>query len=70
MVRYRLFKETRASKHYLAACYEPQHDGIVYTPLVEDACEYVTVEKAARIARELTKLHGEQVYIEVSEDCK
>ena len=70
MVRYRLFKETRASKHYLAACYEPQHDGIVYTPLKEDACEYVTVEKAAKIARELTKLHGEQVYIEVSEDGK
>ena len=68
MVRYRLFKETRASKHYLAACYEPQHDGIVYTPLKEDACEYVTVEKAAKIARELTKLHGEQIHIEVSDD--
>ena len=70
MVRYRLFKETRASKHYLAACYEPQHDGIVYTLLKEDACEYVTVEKAAKIARELTKLHGEQIHIEVSDDGK
>ena len=70
MTRYRLFKETRASKHYLAACYEPQHDGIVYTPLREDACEYVTVEKAAAIARELTKLYGEQIHIEVSEDGK
>ena len=70
MVRDRLFKETRASKHYLAACYEPQHDGIVFTPLKEDACEYVTVEKAAAIARELTKLHGEQIHIEVSDDGK
>ena len=68
MVRYRLFKETRASKHYLAACYEPQHDGIVFTPLREDACEYVTVEKAAQIARELTKLHGYTIHIEVSGD--
>jgi len=70
MVRYRLFKETRASKHYLAACYEPQHDGIIYTPIREDACEYATVEKAAKIARELTKLHGEQIHIEVSDDGK
>ena len=68
MTRYRLFRENRASKHYLAACYEPQHDGIVFTPLQEDACEYVTVEKAAQIARELIKLHGYQVHIEVSED--
>ena len=70
MVRYRLFKETRASKQYLAAYYEPQHDGIVFTPLVQDACEYVTVEKAARIARELIKLYGEQIHIEVSDDGK
>jgi hypothetical protein len=70
MVRYRLFKETAAAKIYLAACYEPQHDGIVFTPIVEDACEYVTVEKAAKIARELTKLRGEQINIEVSDDGK
>lgn len=68
MIRYRLFKETWASKQYLAACYEPQHDGIVFTPLREDACEYVTVEKAAKIAKELTKLHGDTIHIEVSED--
>ena len=70
MVRYKLFKEAGALKQYLAACYEPQHDGIVFTTLQEDACEYVTVEKAAKIARELTKLHGEQIHIEVSEDGK
>ena len=68
MDRYRLYRETRTSRQYLAACYEPQHDGIVYTPIREDACEYVTVEKAAAVARELTKLHGEQVHIEVSEN--
>jgi len=70
VTRYRLFRETRASKHYLQACYEPQHDGIVFTPLEEDACEYVTVEKAARIAREISKLHGYEVFIQVVENGK
>ena len=70
MIRYKLFRQTKASKHYLAVCYEPEHDGIVFTPLIEDACEYATVEKAARIARELKKLHGYDVYIEVVEHGK
>ena len=57
-----------ADRQYLQACYEPQHDGIIYTAVREDACEYATVEKAAAIARELTKLHGEQIHVEVSEN--
>ena len=68
MDRFRLYRDRGAGKEYLQACYEPQHDGIIYTTLREDACEYVTVEKAAAIARELTKLHGEQIHVEVSEN--
>ena len=70
MVRYRLFKETRVARQYLAACYEPEHDGIVYTPIAEDACEYVTVEKAADIAKQMYLLHGDQIHIEASENGK
>ena len=68
MTRYRLFREMRTSKHYLAACYEPQHDGIVFTPIAADACEYVAVDKAAQVARELNKLHGYEICIQVIED--
>ena len=70
MDRFKLYRQAGDSRYYLAACYEPQHDGLVYTPAAEDACEYVTVEKAAKIARELTKLHGYEVFIEVSENGK
>ena len=42
--------------------------GVVYTYCKEDACEYVTVEKAAAVARELTKLHGVQIHVEVSKN--
>ena len=68
MDRFRLYLERGSGREYLMACYEPQHDGIVYTRAREDACEYVTVEKAAAIARELTKLHGAQIHVEVSEN--
>ena len=68
MDRFRLYREKNGRRDYLQACYELQHDGIVYTTLREDACEYVTVEKAAAIARELTELHGEQIHVEVSEN--
>ena len=69
MTRYRLFQGDQGLEDIiLRPVTNQQHDGIVFTPLKEDACEYVTVEKAAQIARELIKLHGYQVHIEVSED--
>ena len=68
MTRYKLFRESAAAKRYLQACYDPQHGGIIFTPLVEDACEYVTVEKAAEVARQLQQLHGYEVFIQVTED--
>ena len=46
------------ARTYLMACYEPGMDGIVYTYEWEDACHYVTVEKAASVARQISTLHG------------
>ena len=68
MDRFRLYLERGSGKEYLMACYEAQHTGVVYTYCKEDACEYVTVEKAAAVARELTKLHGAQIHVEVSKN--
>lgn len=38
---------------YVAACYEPLGNGVIYTPIRSDACTYVTIEKAAEIAKHL-----------------
>ncbi len=35
---------------YLAACYEATGSGILVTTVVEDACSYVTIEKAINVA--------------------
>jgi hypothetical protein len=70
VIRYKLYRETEAAKLFLQACYEPQHDGIIFTPLDEDACEYVTVEKAAQVARSITKLRGFEVCIQAVDDGK
>ena len=35
---------------YLAACYEATGSGIKLTTLKEDACSYVTIEKAIDVA--------------------
>ena len=53
---------------YVAACYEPLGNGVVYTPLKADACTYVTVEKAAEIARHLQKNLFGQFMLAVIED--
>ena len=38
---------------YLMASYEPTGSGVVLTPNEEDACSYVTMEKAAQVCKEL-----------------
>ena len=38
---------------YLAACYHPSGDGVIYTPLKSDACTYATVEKAIEVLKTL-----------------
>lgn len=35
---------------YLAACYEATGSGIMLTPVIEDACSYVTIDKAINVA--------------------
>jgi hypothetical protein len=34
------------------------HDGILFTDKAEDACSYVTVEKAAEVARAISPVMG------------
>ena len=36
---------------YLAACYEATGSGILLTEKAEDACSYVTIEKAVAVAQ-------------------
>ncbi len=45
---------------YLAAYYGQlhPHDGILFTDKAEDACSYVTVEKAAEVARAISPVMG------------
>ena len=50
------------------ACYEPDHSGIVFTTVREDACQYVTVEKAVEIAKALRSLQGYEIYIGVDDE--
>jgi hypothetical protein len=70
MTRYRLYKHVPGTRQYLQACYEQQHNGIIFTSLAEDACEYVSIDKAASVARQLQALHGYQVGLEVTEDAR
>ena len=58
MTRYCLARIIKDRLDYLAACYEQGHPGILFTSVREDACHYVTYEKAVSIARQLTFLHG------------
>jgi hypothetical protein len=43
---------------YLAACYEATGSGLLITDKPEDACSYVTIEKAASVARQLGGFFG------------
>ena len=58
MTRYCLARIIKDRLDYLAACYEQGHPGILFTSIQEDACHYVTYEKAVSIARQLSFLHG------------
>lgn len=40
-----------SDKTYLAACYEATGSGILLTEKAEDACSYVTIEKALAVAK-------------------
>jgi len=45
------------------AAYEPDCSGIVFTSCKEDACHYVTIEKACALAKQIRSLHGYEVFI-------
>jgi len=61
--RFALSRVVNGQPAYLAACYEPQFDGIRYTALQADACSYVTWDKAVSVARTLRDLHGYDVQV-------
>jgi len=44
---------------YLAACYEATGSGIMLTANAEDACSYVTLEKALSVAKAVQHSLGE-----------
>lgn len=45
-------------KTYLAACYEATGSGILLTEKAEDACSYVTIEKALAVAEAVASSIG------------
>ena len=49
---------------YLAACYAPDGNGIRTTFQIEDACSWVMLESAARVARHISETLNIQVSIQ------
>ena len=49
---------------YLAASYEPTGSGIKLTDKCEDACSWVTIDKAAEVARAIAPALGRDLLIE------
>lgn len=69
MARYALTSTHQGRQVYLAAYYGDlhPHDGIILTDIAEDACSYVTIEKAAQVARALeSNLGATPVIVEVA----
>jgi len=60
MTRYALKTTREGNAFYLAAYYEklPANNGIYLTLKAEDACSYVTIEKACQVARMLEDSMG------------
>jgi hypothetical protein len=48
---------------YVAACYEPVGSGIRFTEHRDDACSYVTIDKACSVAKDLMNIAGLQCCI-------
>ena len=68
MERYTLSMTHGNSKRFLAAVYDLTSSGIFLTDVEEDACSYVTMDKAVEVARELKSLHGYDIGISVTTD--
>lgn len=56
MIRYAI----QVDDIYLAAAYEPIGSGLKFTENHEDACSYVTIEKACSVAKDLIHNAGIQ----------
>ena len=58
--RFALSVAQQGRQVYLAAYYGMlhPHDGILFTDRAEDACSYVTIEKAAKVARAIAPVLG------------
>jgi len=58
--RFALSLAQQEKQVYLAAYYGMlhPHDGILFTDKAQDACSYVTVEKAAKVARAIAPALG------------
>nr|BDD46104.1 hypothetical protein 3 [bacterium] len=62
-MRFSLGKLDSQGPLYVAACYSRTGDGLRYTRQWEDACSYVTIERAAAVAVALNDLHGDSFTI-------
>lgn len=58
--RFALSTSQQGKQVYLAAYYGMLHprDGVLFTDRAEDACSYVTIEKAAEVARAIAPALG------------
>ena len=54
MTRYKVLLH-RKNPEYLAACYAPDGNGVRTTLKAEDACSWVLIESAARVARHINE---------------
>ena len=54
MTRYNVLLH-REKTEYLAACYAPEGSGVYTTLKAEDACSWVLIESAARVARHINE---------------
>ena len=63
MTRYSVLLH-RQQPEYLAACYAPTGNGIRTTLQAEDACSWVLLETASRVARHISETLGVEVSIQ------
>ena len=66
MERYALYIRDGDSIKFIAAVYDTTSSGIYFTDSEEDACSYVTIDKAVEVARDLNSLHDLNVQVFVT----
>lgn len=66
--RYSLYTQGQDSKQFLSAVYDLTSSGILFTNKEEDACSFVTIDKAVEVAKALNSLHDLDVQVFVTAD--